>query len=165
MAAIHAVDRLQAHLREGGHVGQHRKARRRGHDDRDQASVLDEEQCRRQVVEDHQHLPPDRVAQGGTGARYGMWVTNVLVRLLNSSICRWVMPPVPELLKQYLPGFFVNTSGKFLKSRAGKLGCTAITFGVAATLMIDVKSVCTLYGDLRIDRRIGRHRGHSGHAQ
>ena len=29
---------------------------------------------------------------------------------------------------------------------AGKLGCTAITFGVAATLMMGVKSVIGLYG-------------------
>ncbi|MNT52003.1 hypothetical protein D3C72_1890030 [compost metagenome] len=33
---------------------------------------------------------------------------------------------------------------------AGKLGCTAITLGVAATLMMGVKSRCTLYGILAL---------------
>ena len=33
----------------------------------------------------------------GPAPRYGMWVMKVPDRLLNSSICRWPMPPVPEL--------------------------------------------------------------------
>src|SRR5689334_559601 len=82
----------------------------------------------------------------GPAPRYGMCVTKVLERLLNSSICRWPMPPVPELLNEYLPGFFFSSARKPAKSLAGKLGCTAITFGVAATLMIGVKSVIGLYG-------------------
>ena len=54
------------------------------------------------------------------------------------------MPPVPELAKEYLPGFFFSSARKLLKSCAGKLGCTAMMFGVAAMLMIGVKSVIGL---------------------
>ena len=35
--------------------------------------------------------------KAGPAPRYGMCVTKVPDRLLNSSICRWPMPPVPEL--------------------------------------------------------------------
>ena len=34
----------------------------------------------------------------GPAPRYGMWVMNTPARLLNSSVCRWPMPPVPLLL-------------------------------------------------------------------
>ena len=33
----------------------------------------------------------------GPAPRYGMCVMNTPARLLNSSVCRWPMPPVPEL--------------------------------------------------------------------
>ena len=36
----------------------------------------------------------------GPEPRYGMWVMKVPVRFLNSSICRWAMPPVPELANE-----------------------------------------------------------------
>ena len=48
----------------------------------------------------------------GPAPRYGMWVTKVPDRFLNSSICRWPMPPVPELAKLYLPGFFFSSARK-----------------------------------------------------
>ena len=48
----------------------------------------------------------------GPAPRYGMWVTNVPVRLLKSSISRWPMPPVPELAYEYLPGFFFSSATK-----------------------------------------------------
>ena len=33
----------------------------------------------------------------GPAPRYGMCVMKVPERFLNSSVCRWPMPPVPEL--------------------------------------------------------------------
>src|SRR5207344_1954580 len=64
---------------------------------------------------------------------------------LNSSICRCPIPPVPELANEYLPGAAFTFARKALKSLVPKLGFTASTFGVAATLMMDVKSA-GLYG-------------------
>ncbi len=64
---------------------------------------------------------------------------------LNSSICRWPIPPVPEVANAYLPGWALTSVMNDLKSFAGKLGCTASTLGVAAMLMIEVKSVSGLY--------------------
>ncbi len=55
------------------------------------------------------------------------------------------MPPVPEVAKEYLPGWAFTSAMNALKSLAGKLGCTASTLGVAAMLTIDVKSVSGLY--------------------
>ena len=46
----------------------------------------------------------------GPAPRYGMWVTKVPDIVLNSSICRWPMPPVPEEEYEYLPGFFLSSA-------------------------------------------------------
>ena len=53
---------------------------------------------------------------------------------------------MPELPYEYLPGLRFSSARKALKSFAGKDGCTAIRFGVAARLMIGVKSASGLYG-------------------
>ncbi|MCY1561984.1 hypothetical protein D9M68_993120 [compost metagenome] len=42
----------------------------------------------------------------------------------------------------------MSSARKALKSLAGKLGCTAITLGVAAMLMTGVKSASVSYGIL-----------------
>ena len=78
--------------------------------------------------------------RAGPEPRYGMCVTKAPDRLLYSSICRWPMEPVPAVPKLYLPGLRRSTCRKVAGSRAGKLGCTAMTLGVAAMLMMGVKS-------------------------
>ena len=56
--------------------------------------------------------PATTSLSAGPAPRYGMWVTKVPERFLKSSICRWPMPPVPELAYEYLPGFFFSSARK-----------------------------------------------------
>jgi hypothetical protein len=79
----------------------------------------------------------------GPAPRYGMWVMNTPARLLYSSVCRWPIPPVPELTRRSsLPGDFFSTATKEACSPwPESSGCTAITLGVAAMLMTGTKSV------------------------
>src|SRR5438105_5189653 len=78
--------------------------------------------------------------KAGPAPRYGMWVMKVPVSDLNNSICKWPIVPVPELANENLPGLALTLARNDAKSLAGNDGCTASTFGVAAMLMIDVKS-------------------------
>src|SRR5438067_6201534 len=81
----------------------------------------------------------------GAAPLYGMCVMYVPVSDLNSSICKWPMPPVPELANENFVGFAFTSAMNDFRSLAGNEGCTASTLGVAAMLMIEVKSA-GLYG-------------------
>ena len=50
----------------------------------------------------------------GPAPLYGLCVILAPVSDLNSSICRWPMPPTPELEKLYLPGAAFTAAMKLL---------------------------------------------------
>ncbi|CFO75785.1 Uncharacterised protein [Bordetella pertussis] len=76
------------------------------------------------------------------------------VAILNDSPIRCSTPQVPELPYEYLPGFFLSSSRKPLKSLAGNLGLTATTLAVLAKLVTGWKSLIGSYG-----RSLGRQAG------
>jgi len=54
---------------------------------------------------------------------------------------KWLMLQVPEVANENLPGSFLASSRKDLKSLAGTLGLTASTFAVWAKLVTGWKSL------------------------
>jgi hypothetical protein len=136
----HPVDRLEPDVLERRHALQHRQLVGGGDHDRDQLAVADERQRRRQVVEDDRHLARHHVGERRARAPVRDVRHEGARQRLEQLGLQVPMPPVPELAYECLPGLRRSSSTNDLKSFAGNDGCTAITFGVAARLVIGVKS-------------------------
>jgi hypothetical protein len=72
-----------------------------------------------------------------------MWVIFVPVIVANNSAARCEEPPTPDEAKLSLPGDARAASTRSLTLRIGEDGCTTITLGVVAGMMIGAKSRST----------------------